>query len=266
MIINEFDIDCLDSIRYLQPAGWSDITVFFEFYYKQDFCRPVMVLDGGQVVGVGNATLNGKSGWLAHIIVAEDYRGMGIGSLLTGHLIDYMHDGGCRTILLIATESGERIYRKFGFETVGEYLLFSEMSVGRDAEDASIREYRSGDYDALLRLDHDISGESRGDMISQFLSNALVYSADSSIEGFFLPGFDEEMIMAKSDRAGLALLEHKHNGRKCKTVVPRENEAAIGFLKSNGSEILSRIPRMMLGESIPWRPDRIFSRAGGFYG
>ena len=266
MIVHEFDIACLDSIRHLQPPGWSDIIAFFEFYARWDFCRPIMVLDGPDVIGVGNATSNGTTGWLSHIIVARDYRGMGIGSLLTGHLIDHLHARGCRTILLIATEAGKRMYEKLGFETVSEYVRFDEMMVLRDIQNSNIRRYRKDDYERLMALDRDISGEDRSMMLAQFVREAYVYASRSGVEGFFLPAPEEGMIVASNDEAGLALLECKHNRMKRKTVVPEENRAAVRYLSSMGGEVVSRIPRMSLGEKIRWKPELVFSRAGGFYG
>jgi len=266
MTVHEFDIAYLDSIRHLQPPGWSDITAFFEFYARRDFCRPIMVLDGTDVIGVGNATSNGATGWLAHIIVDRDYRGMGIGSLLTGHLIDHLHSGGCKTILLIATGAGKRLYERFGFETVDEYLRFDDVTVLRDARNGNVRRYRKDDFETLMALDREVSGEDRSSMLAHFLEEARVYAPGSAVEGFFLTALDEGMIVAANDEAGLALLEIKHNRRKGKTVIPAENRTAARYLSSMGCGTVSRIPRMMLGEGFPWKPELIFSRAGGFYG
>jgi GNAT superfamily N-acetyltransferase len=266
MIIRGFDIDYLDSIRPLQPKGWSDITRLFEFYARHDFCYPIMVLNGTDAIGVGNATRNGETGWLAHIIVAENYRRFGIGSLLTGHLIDLLHAEGCRTILLMATEAGRRMYEKFGFETVGEYLCFEETMVMQDVQNVHIRRFRSDDRGEIMAIDRLVSGEDRIRILEHFMTDAHVYVTDAGVEGFFLPTLDEGMIVAANDTAGLALLAYKHNRKKRKTVIPVENDAAARHLSSMGYEAVSRIPRMSLGEEIRWKPELVFSRAGGFYG
>ena len=266
MVIREFDIDYLDAIRPLQPKGWSDIVSFFEFYARHDFCYPIMILDDHEVIGVGNATKNGKTGWLAHIIVGENYRRAGIGGMITGRLIDLLHCGGCRTILLIATEEGRPLYEKFGFETVCEYLCFGETMVIQDEWNGHIRGFRNNDWEELLALDRRISGEERKGMLVHFMTDARVYDSGSGLEGFFLSALDEGMIVAANDNAGLALLRYKHSRRKRKTVIPVENNSAARYLSSMGSEVMSTIPRMSLGDGLRWRPELVFSRAGGFYG
>ena len=264
--IREFKIKDIESIRYLQPEGWRDITFYFSFYFKHDFCYPIIALNGNQIIGIANATVNGATGWLAHIIVAEKYRHRGIGYSLTEYVVDYLKKQGCKTQLLIATKMGEGVYRKLGFETVSEYLFFNEGSIKSEIEDKNIRNFWDSDLKTLLKLDCKISGENREKMLTQFLSNALVYAADSRIIGFLLQEFGEGMIIADNIEAGIALLKFKHSQQKCKTVIPVENKKGAEFLLSFGFKIIDRAPRMALGEKITWKPELIFSRAGGFYG
>lgn len=181
--IREFQQADIESIRYLQPEEWSDITFFFHFYAKYNFCYPVTAVDKGRIIGVANATVNKSTGWLSHIIVGEDVRGQGIGYKMTERLIDYLHQKKCRTQLLIATKMG-----------------------------------------------------------------------------------DEGTIIAGTKQAGLTLLQFKHIQGKRRTVLPEENQAGWDILKSTGFEYKTKAPRMALGEKIKWKPELIFSRAGGFYG
>jgi len=264
--IRELNVNYIELISYLQPEGWSDITPFFRFFYKHDFCYPIVALDENRIVGAANATVNGTSGWLSHIIVAKDYRHRGIGYKLTEHLINYLRQKGCQTLLLIATKMGEGLYRKFGFETVSEYLFFNEGTIRSEIQNKSIRCFNNSDLEEMLELDRRISGENREKMLTQFLSNACVYDADSQIHGFFLPEFKEGMIIADNNQAGTALLNFKHSQQKRKTVLPVENKKGMEFMLSHGFKIIDRAPRMVLGEDIQWKPELVFSRAGGFYG
>jgi len=264
--IRKFKLSDIESIKPLQPEGWSDITFFFRFYHSHEFCYPVVALKDGKTVGVANATLNEKTGWLAHIIVADEFRNMGIGYQLTQHLIDFLSKHDCCTLLLIATKMGEGLYRKFGFETVSEYLFFREKMLKTVAEYENIRPYKKSDLPAILSIDQHISAEKRSHMLSCFLSNSWVYDSGSAIEGFFLPDFEEGMIIAENDKAGLELLAFKHSLKKAKTVLPVENKTGTEFLFAHGFENYSMSPRMVLGKNINWKPQNIFSRAGGFYG
>lgn len=256
----------IESIRYLQPEGWSDITFFFRFYTKHNFCHPVAAVEKGRIVGVANATINKDTGWLAHIIVAEDVRGQGIGYKMTEHLIDYLHQKKCRTQLLIATKMGEGLYRKFGFEAVNHYIFFHEKQLTNTGWDKNIRKYIKGDIKKMKALDREISGEERWHVLRHFIQNAHVYADRSDLLGFFLPDFDEGTIIAGTSEAGLALLQFKHVLGMRRTALPEENQSGLDFLGSNGFEYKAKAPRMALGEKLDWRPELIFSRAGGFYG
>ena len=87
-----------------------------------------------------------------------------------------------------------------------------------------------------------------------------------NISGFFLPEFGEGLIIADNVRAGIELLKMKHSIKRCNTVLPQENKAAIEFLIHNGFHKYSTVSRMILGEDIAWQPNLIFSRVGGYYG
>lgn len=266
IIIRKCNLSDIESIRYLQPKGWDDIAFYFKFYCNHEFCYPIVAEYDDRIVGVANGTLNEQTGWLAHIIVAEDWRNNGIGYRLTNHIINYLYDKGCKSLLLIATEMGEGLYRKFGFETVGEYIFFQGKKLDDNFSPINIREIKQSDLNAILNLDKSVTGENRCQMLRQFLSNARVYSTDSAIRGFFLKEFGEGTIIAADDEAGIALLMLKHHLTDSKSVLPDGNRSGIECLKKKNINNFLRAPRMSLGEKVAWKPEGIFSRAGGFYG
>ncbi|MCI0494364.1 GNAT family N-acetyltransferase [candidate division KSB1 bacterium] len=256
----------IESIRYLQPQGWDDITYYFQFYCAHSFCHPIVALAKEQIVGVAAGILNIKTGWLAHIIVSETHRGKGIGRQLTQHIIDFLHQQGCETLLLIATEMGEPVYRKCGFTIVTEYQFYKGNQIQIDSVSGNIRNLLPSDLAQIFEMDAAITGEKRQHMLENFLSNGWIYRTDSKIRGFFLPEFSEGTIIASDDNAGIELLKFKLSLRNSKAVLPEENESGIQLLESYGFEKYNRAKRMALGETIQWKPELIYSRAGGFYG
>jgi GNAT superfamily N-acetyltransferase len=256
----------IESIRCLQPDGWDDITFYFRFYCSHSFCHPIVALDQEQIVGVATGILNKKTGWLAHIIVSETHRGRGIGYRLTQHIIDYLHQQGCETLLLIATEPGEPVYRKCGFDTVTEYQFYKGSQIHIDSVSGNIRNLLPSDRNQVFELDEAITGEHRKRMLEQFLTNGWVYCTDSKIKGFFLLDFGEGTIIAANDAAGLELLKFKLSLGKSKVVLPKENQKGIQLIEAFGFEKFNSAKRMALGKTIQWKPGLIYSRAGGFYG
>lgn len=264
--IRKCNLSDIEYIRYLQPVGWDDITFYFKFYCSHLFCYPIVALDQDQIVGVAAGILNQKTGWLAHIIVSEAHRGRGIGSRLTQHLIDYLHQQGCETLLLIATELGEPIYRKCGFETVTEYQFYRGNQIHHDSVSGNIRNLSPSNRNWVFELDESVTGEHRKLMLEQFLTNGWVYQTNVKTRSFFLPEFGEGTIIAADDAAGLELLKFKLSLRNSKVVLPDENQKGIQLLDSLGFENFNHAKRMALGKAIQWKPGLIYSRAGGFYG
>lgn len=264
--IRQCHLSDIESIRSLQPTGWDDITNSFRFYCSHSFCYPVVALAHDQIVGVATGILNIKAGWLAHIIVSENHRGQGIGSHLTQHIIDYLHQHGCETLLLIATELGEPVYRKCGFELVTEYQFYRGNQIQINSVSSNVRNLLPADHGQMFELDQAITGEQRRHMLDNFLATGWVYEIDTTIKGYFLPDFGEGTIIAGDEDAGLELLKLKLSLKPCKAVVPAENHKAIQLLESAGFEKFNRAKRMIFGKAIQWKPELIFSRAGGFYG
>jgi len=255
----------LTKIGHLQPDGWEDIIPWFRFYCKNSFCSPVVVEDNQSVIGIGTAISNGYSGWLAQIVVDENHRGKGIGYDITDHLIQILRSGGARTIHLIATDMGFPLYKKMGFQTITEYLFFrGTYKVDKHQHD-NIRPYHKKDLTRIIKIDQSVSGENRMKMLEKFSSNILVFKKNNNITGYFYQDFGEGMIIALNQESGIELLKLKLQSGKIKTVVPAENDLCVEFLEEIGFEHYTTSRRMILGKDFDWKPECIYSRAGGYY-
>ena len=84
----------IPNLKHLQPEGWGDILFYFRFYVKESFCYPALLEHDNQIAGIANGLFIGRTGWLAHIIVAKEHYRKGFGYALTEHVINYI-EGGC---------------------------------------------------------------------------------------------------------------------------------------------------------------------------
>lgn len=266
--IREFKIEELDTIVYLQPEGWGDIKYYFKFYYDSPFCFPIVALESDRIIGLANGLKNKTTGWLSHIIVANKYRGKGIGYRLTKEVMRNLTSLGCESQLLIATELGEKVYTKLGFKTTSIYNFYIVNQLITTIDYGNIRRYESKDLEELMLLDFDISGEYREHMITKFLTTGWIYhdSRNGKLSGYFLPDLGDGVILARNDLAGIELLKLKHSLKKCKTVLPDENKDGQKFLTDNGFELQNTAKRMVWGDEVNWIPQGVFCRIGGFYG
>jgi len=267
MDIQPLSIQDLPYARRLQPDGWGDITTHLMEYCLQSFCKPIKVVDGDSIAGVGSLILHESSAWLGHIIVDKSYRGQGIGYTMVKYLVDVAIKSGSSSINLIATDLGAPVYKKVGFRTVGTYVSFKrEHDFTPKSLSNQMQLATSAHYEQILKLDQEISGENRRELIEDHLKRAVIFEQEGSLEGYYFPQLGQGPIYAKTKRAGLGLMNLKYSTIDT-AVLPTDNTAGIQFLVRNGFEPQNTTAiRMTYGAETLWHPNLIFSRIGGNYG
>lgn len=267
MDIYPLTLQDLPFTRHLQPEGWGDITINLMEYCLQSFCKPIKVVDRNNIVGVGALILHESSAWLGHIIVDESYRGQGIGYKIVKYLVEIAIKNGSSSINLIATDLGVPVYKKVGFRKVGSYqFLRREHEWLQQSLPNQLKSATTAFYEQILKLDQEISGESRRELIQGHLKQAVIFEKEGLVEGYYFPQLGQGPIYAKTRRAGLGLMALKYSTIDT-AVLPGNNTVGIQFLVKNGFEAqdITAI-RMTYGEEIIWCSDQIFSRIGGNYG
>jgi GNAT superfamily N-acetyltransferase len=259
-------------IHHLQnfpPEEWNlDLPRLFSFHFGHSYFYPAVAEADGTIVGCGIAIVHGPVSWLVTIVVLPEYRRQGIGQKITTHLIDYCRTKGCTSQLLTASEMGESIYRKLGFEVHSTYVFFKRETIGPTQLTSYTRELRQEDIPAIKELDTEATGENRFQFIERFFSTGWIYSTDSSraIEGFYLPDFGGGLIIARTAEAGLELMKLRLTRGKKTAVVPASHTTAQEFLISEGFQEYRRSPRMILGKEVLWQPAMLYNRATGYCG
>ena len=257
----------LEHIRHLQPSGWSDILVEFEFYVNSPFSYPIKTELNDQIVGIGASIEFDKTAWLAHIIVDPEHRRKGIGYNIVEELLRYLELRSMETCLLVATEMGLPIYEKAGFRIVTEYTyLKREIPQQHTKISDHVFPFKEKNADIIYKLDREVTGENREWLLSDFLDDSYVYMDNNVITGYYLPKLGEGLIIAQNDSAGIELLKLKIPTHD-KIVLPSDNQVGIEFLKQNGFiKMDTKGTRMICGKNIDWQPKKVFSRIGGNLG
>jgi GNAT superfamily N-acetyltransferase len=256
----------LTYIPALLPPGWDSAMPAIQFYLTSDFCFPFKAMVHNNLAGTGTAIIHNDVAWLAHIIVHPDYRNQGIGQLITRYLVDFVHAKECDTIYLLATELGEPVYRKIGFETETEYLFFkADKPIASFLQDERIVPYSNDFEKQVAQLDHQVSGEDRFFHISHHLSDGFVYAAGSSVQGFYLPTMGDGLIIATTSIAGQALMKLRLTTKDF-AVFPVDNGIATTFIQQYPFKVIRRQKRMRLGKKRNWQPKNIYNRIGGNMG
>lgn len=237
-------------------------------YISNDFCHPVKVTIAGEIVGVGCAIIHDTTAWLAHIIVAEDHRNTGVGYTIVNYLIDQIHQNNkINSVLLIATQLGEPLYRKAGFRLVCEYTYWEKSEEYTPFTlSGNFVQYNPEFKTFLKALDLIISGEYRWQFMQAYLQDSVLYIENKKVQGIYLPTLGEAAIFAINQKAGTELLKLRFY-QKERVVVPQQNTELQIWLRENGFALQDTIGRrMILGDDIAWNPEAMFGRIGGNYG
>lgn len=264
MIIQPITINDVEETDKVQPKEWGSIAHHITHYITSPHCHPIKLVDDGKIIGIGTTILHKDTAWLAHIIVHESHRNKGLGTLITQALIDSIDRNTYKTILLVATELGEHVYNKLGFETECEYSVFKDIDIKAETSPQIIlfeEKYR----EQLYTLDAKAYGEDRKNSIDSYIQASLLYVSDNKVEGFYMPTFGDGLIVAETNEAGIGLQKYRlQTNSLC--IFPAENRALTDFLVEQGYIEFKRVKKMFFGEKRTSQPAMIYNRVGGHLG
>ncbi|MGN6494872.1 MAG: GNAT family N-acetyltransferase [Agriterribacter sp.] len=249
----------------LQPDDWGDIIPAITYYTNNAGCFPYKLVLNEQIAGIGTVITHTDTAWLAHIIVHKDYRNRGLGTLITRQLLNSAPLKTIKTIQLIATDLGEPVYKKLGFKTETEYVLYKDIAITAIAALPHIHAFTPDKRQEVLNIDKQITGEDRSLLLIPHLENAFVYINGMKVEGFYLPTLGEGWIAATANAAGIALMQLRLT-QKQNAALPANNVTAVDYLAQQQIPEYKRVKRMILGNVCKWQPENIYNRIGGNLG
>ncbi len=253
---------------YFPPEWDFDFRKFISINHNRNYFRGFSLLDGREPIGFGNLMVFGSVCWIGNIVVSEKHRNKGLGTKITEYLIQKGRELGANTFNLVATELGESIYRRLGFETECMYEFYKlEDRAPKFEIPKKIRKANPSDLLELTNLDHKITGEKREGMTHLFREDIHIHQdPGGKLSGYYLRGLGDGFIAAGNSESGIDLLKVKLAYGDKKVVVPLMNVKARDFLIQHGFKKSMELPRMTLGEKCNWKPEHIFSRGTGYCG
>jgi GNAT superfamily N-acetyltransferase len=258
-------------------ADWGDRRTWFAFATSDSGCRPIVADLDGEIVGTGVGTAHGPVGWVGTIWVAPAHRGAGLGRALTQVVIDSLVDAGCRTLLLVATDAGRRLYERMGFEVQTHYLILEATGLpgdgtGEDLEAVGgggpiVRPFRPEDLAAIERLDRAATGEDRRRSLERFASptSARVLDADGVIRGWVIRapwGGGATVAPVPDDALRILAARRRAAGPSGRVRVGllTENADGLSALERVGLAPIWSAPRLVRGDALTWEPSWIWGQ------
>ena len=107
--------DFLFATELANTMNWNMAQEDFQFMTQLEPEGCFILSDNIKHVGIATCISYGKVGWFGNLIVKDEYRGKGAGSLLVKHAIDYLQGKGVETIGLYAYPNLVHFYSSLGF-------------------------------------------------------------------------------------------------------------------------------------------------------
>ena len=128
--------DSLWSIEPLSHRHTGQIVALYEHYYADNWFDPAQldsghycgILQDGELVsvaGVHAVSPKGRLAILGNIVTHPDYRGRGMSTACTAHIVGQLFESGIRIVALNVqrqNHSAVRVYEKLGFRYQGTFL------------------------------------------------------------------------------------------------------------------------------------------------
>jgi ribosomal protein S18 acetylase RimI-like enzyme len=247
------------------------------FNYEPEGCF-IMEVDGKPVGHVFSISY-GKLGWIGLLIVKAEYRGKGIGTVLTKKAMNYLTDRGVETIKLEAVSTIANLYRKLGF--VDEYDSLRFMGVKRKTtlpSSCHVRPLKKEELTKLAVFDAEYFGADRIKVLSRLYRDnpqlCFVSQVQSKIVGYIMcrktkDGYKIGPWVCRPENPEVArqllmrFLETVRNGEKLYVGVPALNREALRLLRDFNFKLYSKSVRMYFGKKFESeRIDGIFAIGG----
>ncbi len=112
-----------DFVRLRVAVGFAEVPVQHARRALRNGLINVSALKDGELAGMGRLVGDGAMYWyLQEIVVLPEYQGLGIGTMIVNHLVEYAvrnsSTGTFTTIGGVSARGKEGFYRKLGFDVI----------------------------------------------------------------------------------------------------------------------------------------------------
>lgn len=251
------------AVELANNMNWNMATEDFEFMVSLEPDGCFVLLDGVGRVGIATCVSYGEVGWFGNLVVKEEYRNKGAGSILLKHAVDYLHVKGVRTIGLYAYPHLVGFYGSWGFRSDGDFSVLHAERLGLIAA-RILPVVGRGQFSALGKFDSLCFGGDRRRLLQSIIfeeGNLSYYiSEGAEIVGYVAATVYEKVawvgpLICHASRRDVALLLVKAvlsrlGGKSIYMVVPKKDVILLEAFLSLGFREDFFVSRMFLGEPI----------------
>jgi GNAT superfamily N-acetyltransferase len=156
------------AIELANTMGWNMAIEDFQFMMHLEPEGCFILFEGSKKVGIATSISYGKVGWFGNLIVTEEYRNKGAGSLLVTHAVDYLHSKDVETIGLYAYPNLINFYSNQGFKANEDFAVLHWQAVPLSTKETLPR-IEKQNIQVVTKFDMDCFGGDRKKLLESIL-------------------------------------------------------------------------------------------------
>ena len=252
------------AVHITNLMGWGLVEQDFEFMMELEPEGCFVLLEDSDTVGIATTVSYGKLGWFGNLIVTENKRNRGAGTLLVKHALKYLTEKNVQTVGLYAYTERIPFYRRLGFECDSEFIVLKGKGFSSSVR-ANVRKAEKQQLGEIIAFDQSCFGASRRKMLEPILMDrdnlCFASTEDGHVSGFAaakvyrglaeLGPLECKRGKAKTTADLLRATFNALEGLETSVFVPKKEKAIVSMLMQSGFHEEFRVEKMFHGPSIP---------------
>lgn len=259
--------DCAPFLKLAAAENWMVDPWELEFLlsaFPQGCCAARA--ERGGVAGFVTSLKHQRSGWIGNLIVAEGFRGQGIGQALFVSALEALRSAGVETVWLTASKLGQALYEKHGFKSLDTIVRWSGTGRQRHISHGTVADCSSHDT-SLNAIDAQVWGDqraallaatvARGRLLQQAAGFTVLQPCGEALQIGPFSALDD----ATADALLKAALQSATLGTKLYLDAPASNRAALRLFNRRGFRISGSTRLMYRGRKPDYRAELLYGLA-----
>jgi GNAT superfamily N-acetyltransferase len=255
--------DFLFATQMANTMNWNMATEDFEFMASLEPEGCFVVFQGSERLGIATSISFGKVGWFGNLIVKENTRNKGVGSLLVKHAVNYLQSKGVKTIGLYAYPHLISFYSNLGFKRDEDFSVLHTDALGSLTAE-TLPKIGTQQIQAIAEFDSRCFGGNRKKLLESIIleKDNLGYYM---FEGNAVGGYGAAKVYEKMAELGPLICPAGHvdgavsllkgvlaklTGLSVYAVLPKKEIALADMLFSFGFKEDFCVSRMFLGQAV----------------
>jgi GNAT superfamily N-acetyltransferase len=251
------------AVHATEVIGWGLGKSDFEFMLELEPEGCFVLLEGSERIGLATTVSFGRIAWFGNLIVHENRRRRGAGSLLVRHALEYLRNIGVETVGLYSYVERISFYQRLGFRIDSRFWVMRGKTFGSPGS-VEVRRIEEKDIEEIVDFDRSCFGESRNKLLEPILSDRDNIG-HFSVRGGKIVGYSVAKVFRGMAELGplvcergpvdvaVSLLRATFNslkGFEVSLFVPEKEESIVSMLVENGFSQVFKVERMFHGPPV----------------